>query len=54
MILLDVGCGWGSTMRRAIEKYDVDVVGLTLSKNQAAHVQKLFDEMDSPAAGECC
>jgi cyclopropane-fatty-acyl-phospholipid synthase len=35
-------------MRRAIEKYDVNVVGLTLSRNQAAHVQKLFDEMDSP------
>jgi cyclopropane-fatty-acyl-phospholipid synthase len=48
MTLLDVGCGWGSTMRRAIEKYDVNVVGLTLSKNQAAHVQKSFDEMDSP------
>jgi cyclopropane-fatty-acyl-phospholipid synthase len=48
MTLLDVGCGWGATMRRAIEKYDVNVVGLTLSKNQAAHVQQLFDEMDSP------
>jgi cyclopropane-fatty-acyl-phospholipid synthase len=48
MTLLDVGCGWGSTMRRAIETYDVNVIGLTLSKNQAAHVQKTFDEMDSP------
>jgi cyclopropane-fatty-acyl-phospholipid synthase len=48
MTLLDVGCGWGATMRRAIEKYDVNVVGLTLSKNQAAHVQRSFDEMDSP------
>jgi cyclopropane-fatty-acyl-phospholipid synthase len=48
MTLLDVGCGWGATMRRAIEKYDVNVVGLTLSKNQAAHVQKSFNEMDSP------
>ena len=47
MTLLDVGCGWGATMRRAIEKYDVNVVGLTLSKNQAAHVQSLFDGMDS-------
>jgi cyclopropane-fatty-acyl-phospholipid synthase len=46
MTLLDVGCGWGSTMRRAIEKYDVNVIGLTLSKNQVAHVQKMFDEMD--------
>ena len=35
-------------MRRAIEKYDVNVIGLTLSKNQAAHVQKSFDEMDTP------
>jgi cyclopropane-fatty-acyl-phospholipid synthase len=48
MTLLDVGCGWGATMRRATEKYDVDVVGLTLSKNQVAHVQMLFDEMGSP------
>jgi cyclopropane-fatty-acyl-phospholipid synthase len=45
MTLLDVGCGWGAAMRRAIEKYDVNVVGLTLSKNQAAHVQKSFDDM---------
>ena len=48
MTLLDVGCGWGATMRRAIDKYDVNVVGLTLSKNQAAHVRKSFDEMDTP------
>ncbi|HZC10932.1 MAG TPA: cyclopropane mycolic acid synthase family methyltransferase [Mycobacterium sp.] len=48
MTLLDVGCGWGSTMRRAIEKYDVNVIGLTLSKNQAGHVQKMFDELESP------
>src|ERR1044072_6848125 len=31
MTLLDVGCGWGSVMKRAVEKYDVNVVGLTLS-----------------------
>ncbi|BDE12173.1 MULTISPECIES: cyclopropane mycolic acid synthase family methyltransferase [Mycobacterium] len=48
MTLLDVGCGWGATMRRAVEKYDVNVVGLTLSANQAAHVQQTFDELDSP------
>jgi cyclopropane-fatty-acyl-phospholipid synthase len=55
MTLLDVGCGWGATMRRAIEKYDVKVIGLTLSKNQAAHAQKSFDEMDlghRPLAGD--
>jgi cyclopropane-fatty-acyl-phospholipid synthase len=48
MTLLDIGCGWGATMRRAIEKYDVNVIGLTLSQNQAAHVEKSFDEMNSP------
>ncbi|OCB40468.1 SAM-dependent methyltransferase, partial [Mycobacterium malmoense] len=48
MTLLDIGCGWGATMRRAIEKYDVNVVGLTLSENQAEHVQKTFDEIDTP------
>jgi cyclopropane-fatty-acyl-phospholipid synthase len=47
MTLLDIGCGWGATIRRAVQKYDVNVIGLTLSKNQAAHVQKSLDEMDS-------
>src|ERR1700758_937152 len=52
MTLLDVGCGWGATLRRAIEKYDVNVIGLTLSKNQAAHAQESFDAMDSPRSKE--
>ena len=47
MTLLDIGCGWGATMRRAVEKYDVNVVGLTLSKNQAIAVNNLFRAMDS-------
>jgi cyclopropane-fatty-acyl-phospholipid synthase len=34
-------------MMRAIEKYDVNVVGLTLSKNQQAYVEKVFAESDS-------
>src|SRR5262249_26912198 len=48
MTLLDIGCGWGATMRRAVQQYDVNVLGLTLSKNQADHVQKSFDAMDPP------
>ena len=47
MTLLDIGCGWGSTLRRAVEKYDVNVVGLTLSRNQAIAVDRLFRAMDS-------
>ncbi|WP_396919502.1 cyclopropane mycolic acid synthase family methyltransferase [Mycolicibacterium sp.] len=48
MTLLDVGCGWGATMMRAIERYDVNVVGLTLSRNQHAHVEQVFAQSDSP------
>lgn len=48
MTLLDVGCGWGATIKRAVEKYDVNVVGLTLSRNQQAHVQTVLDGLDSP------
>lgn len=48
MTLLDVGCGWGATMLRALERYDVNVIGLTLSKNQRDHVARLFAESDSP------
>jgi cyclopropane-fatty-acyl-phospholipid synthase len=46
MTLLDIGCGWGSVMMRAVEKYDVDVIGLTLSANQKAHVERVFAESD--------
>lgn len=42
--LLDVGCGWGATLRRAVEAYGVRGVGLTLSRNQQALAsQRLAD-----------
>ena len=47
MTLLDVGCGWGSMMKRAVERYDVNVVGLTLSKNQYALGQQVLDQIDT-------
>jgi cyclopropane-fatty-acyl-phospholipid synthase len=47
MTLLDLGCGWGSVMKRAVEKYDVNVVGVTLSENQHAYCQQVLDEIDS-------
>jgi cyclopropane-fatty-acyl-phospholipid synthase len=34
MRLLDVGCGWGSTARRAALKFRAKVIGLTLSRHQ--------------------
>lgn len=47
MTLLDIGCGWGSMMQRAVQKYDVNVVGLTLSRNQCAYAQQLLDGIDT-------
>jgi cyclopropane-fatty-acyl-phospholipid synthase len=47
MTLLDVGCGWGSVMKRAVQKHDVNVIGLTLSKNQSVYCQHLLDELGS-------
>jgi cyclopropane-fatty-acyl-phospholipid synthase len=35
MRLLDVGCGWGSLALHAAERYGVDVVGITVSAEQA-------------------
>ena len=47
MTLLDIGCGWGSVMKRAIERYDVNVIGLTLSRNQCTFGQQLLDQVDT-------
>ena len=35
MKVLDIGCGWGSFCKYAAEKYDVEVVGITVSEKQA-------------------
>ncbi len=34
MRILDIGCGWGSFAKFVAEKYDVEVVGITVSKEQ--------------------
>ncbi|MGX9674469.1 cyclopropane mycolic acid synthase family methyltransferase [Mycobacterium sp. HM-7] len=47
MTLLEIGCGWGLTMQRAMEKYDVNVIGLTLSKNQQAFCTELLSNSES-------
>jgi cyclopropane-fatty-acyl-phospholipid synthase len=39
--LLDIGCGWGATARRARAQFDVKVVGLTLSQNQLEHNRRM-------------
>lgn len=42
MTLLDIGCGWGGALKRALEKYDVNVIGITLSRNQFEYSKKLL------------
>ena len=37
MTLLDIGCGWGGALQMAVEKYDVNVIGITLSRNQSEY-----------------
>jgi cyclopropane-fatty-acyl-phospholipid synthase len=34
MRLLDIGCGWGGTAKFAAERYQVEVVGITVSEEQ--------------------
>ena len=41
---LDIGAGWGGLLMFAAEHYGVRAQGITLSKNQHAHVNKLIDE----------
>ncbi|HEY8047836.1 MAG TPA: cyclopropane-fatty-acyl-phospholipid synthase family protein, partial [Ramlibacter sp.] len=41
---LDVGAGWGGLLLWAAENYGVDATGITLSKNQHAHVNRLIEE----------
>ena len=41
---LDVGSGWGGLLLWAAEHYGVDATGITLSKNQHAHVQRLIEQ----------
>lgn len=43
--LLDIGCGWGTLMLTACKEYDLNVVGITLSKEQYDLVtQRIKDE----------
>jgi cyclopropane-fatty-acyl-phospholipid synthase len=43
MRVLDIGCGWGAFGKYAAEKYNVEVVGITVSKNQVELGRKLCE-----------
>ena len=43
--VLDIGCGWGSFAKFAAEKYQAEVVGITVSKEQINLGQKLCQDL---------
>ena len=47
MTLLDVGCGWGGAMERAVLKFDVNVIGITLSKAQSDFARQRLAKLDT-------
>jgi cyclopropane-fatty-acyl-phospholipid synthase len=47
MTLLDVGCGWGGAMERAVLKFDVNVIGITLSKEQSEFARQRLAKLDT-------
>lgn len=44
MRMLDIGCGWGSLMGYAAERYGVKCTGVTISKKQAAFAAKRYKD----------
>jgi cyclopropane-fatty-acyl-phospholipid synthase len=47
MTLLDIGCGWGGALELAVAKYDVNVIGITLSKNQSEYARQRLAKLDT-------
>jgi cyclopropane-fatty-acyl-phospholipid synthase len=45
MRILDIGCGWGSLAKYAAEKYKVEVVGITVSREQMELAQTLCEDL---------
>ena len=47
MTLLDIGCGWGGALERAITQFDVNVIGITLSKAQSEYARARLAKIDT-------
>ena len=47
MTLLDIDCGWGGMVLHALQRYDVNVIALTLSRNQQSYVEGLLAQSGS-------
>jgi cyclopropane-fatty-acyl-phospholipid synthase len=44
--VLDIGCGWGSFLKYAVEKYGIKGVGVTVSREQVKLAKKLCKGLD--------
>ncbi|MBI3937198.1 MAG: class I SAM-dependent methyltransferase [Betaproteobacteria bacterium] len=42
---LDIGCGWGALVTWAAQNYGVHATGITLSRNQHVHAQRMIEEL---------
>jgi cyclopropane-fatty-acyl-phospholipid synthase len=47
MKILDIGCGWGGCLERAVQKFDVNVIGITLSKEQSDFARQRLAKLDT-------
>lgn len=45
MRLLDIGCGWGSLVSYAAQKYGVECVGVTVSREQHAYIAEHYADL---------
>jgi cyclopropane-fatty-acyl-phospholipid synthase len=52
MTLLDIGCGWGAGLVRAVTKYDVNVIGITLSRSHCAYSAAALAEIPTNRRAE--
>jgi len=52
MTLLDIGCGWGGALERAVTKFDVNVIGITLSKAQSEWARERLAKIDTKRSVE--
>src|SRR5699024_3107590 len=42
-----IGCGWGGGLQRALETYDINVIGLTISKNQQKAAEERLAKIET-------
>lgn len=52
MTLLDIGCGWGGALERAVTQFDVNVIGITLSKAQSEWARARLAKIDTQRSVE--